>query len=376
MNTLAKLARVFGLALTLFLPAAPASAEESLYSRAELDRLLAPVALYPDTVLSHVLIASTYPLEVVQAARWSRRHPGLRGEEAVDAVEHKDWDASVKALVAFPELLERMGEDLEWTQDLGEAFLAQEGEVMDSVQGLRRRAYEAGNLESMEHVRVLREREVIYIEPALSHVVYVPYYDTRVVYGSWWWPAYPPYCWSYWGGRPASHYGHGFYWGLGFHVAPTFYFSAFHWPARHVVVVHRHHRSPQHHFGSGQDVVRHENAHRWRHDTHHRRGVAYRSERLKRDHGVRGFRETRPEPAAPERRSQPHGPKPGSTARPARERREAHASLVERPEKERASRREASEPDAAHAPEQRRGPAANHRGPSRGESQHRHRSEH
>lgn len=85
------------------------------------------------------------------------------------------------------------GEDLEWTEELGDAFLAQQGEVMDRVQHLRRRAYDAGNLNSLEHVRVIREREVIYIEPALSHIIYLPYYDPWMIYGSWWWPLYPPY---------------------------------------------------------------------------------------------------------------------------------------------------------------------------------------
>ena len=109
------------------------AADDGYFSQAELDSMLAPVALYPDSVLSHVLIAATYPLEVIQAARWSREHPGLRGEDAVDAVEYQDWDASVKALVAFPDLLQRMDEDLQWTQNLGDAFLVQEEEVIASI---------------------------------------------------------------------------------------------------------------------------------------------------------------------------------------------------------------------------------------------------
>src|SRR5690625_3640906 len=102
--------------------------------------MLAPIALYPDTVLSHLLIAATYPLEVVQAERWTQRHPGLQGAEAVAAVEDEDWDPSVKAMVAFPHILERMSEDLNWTQDLGDAFLLDEERVLFGIQELRQRA--------------------------------------------------------------------------------------------------------------------------------------------------------------------------------------------------------------------------------------------
>ncbi|HLR86960.1 MAG TPA: DUF3300 domain-containing protein, partial [Wenzhouxiangella sp.] len=111
-----------------------AAADNELFSQGEIDAMLAPVALYPDSVLSHLLIAATYPLEVIQAARWSREHPDLRGEDAVAAVDGFDWDPSVKALTAFPELLARMDEDLDWTQNLGDAFLLQEEEVLASIQ--------------------------------------------------------------------------------------------------------------------------------------------------------------------------------------------------------------------------------------------------
>jgi len=111
-----------------------AEEKEAAFSQAELDQMLAPVALYPDTLLSQILMASTYPLEVVEASRWSRQNPGLEGARAVDAVADKDWDPSVKALVAFPQVLELMNKDLEWTRRLGEAFLIQEAQVMDTIQ--------------------------------------------------------------------------------------------------------------------------------------------------------------------------------------------------------------------------------------------------
>lgn len=248
-------------------------ANDDYFSQAELDSMLAPVALYPDSVLSHLLIAATYPLEVIQAARWSREHPGLRGEDAVAAVEHHNWDASVKALVAFPELLRRMDDDLQWTQDLGDAFLVQEEEVIASIQYLRSEAYSQGQLRSNEYVKVVREKEYIYIQPARTRVVYVPYYDPRVIYSSWRWSSYPPHYWH----RPSGFsVGMSFYWGSPYYIRPSFYFSSFHWPTRRVVVVNHHHYYRENWFHSGRQVARFDHARHWKHDPRHRRGVSYR----------------------------------------------------------------------------------------------------
>lgn len=257
----------FGLA---FSPISPAEGD-GYFSQAELDQMLAPVALYPDTVLTHVLIAATYPLEVVQAARWSRNNRHLKGEDAVRAVEHMNWDPSVQALVAFPELLARMDRDLDWTQRLGDAFLMQEEQVADTVQYLRSDAYASGRLRSNDHVRVVRETEYIYIEPARTRVVYVPYYDPRVVYSHWRWSSHPPVYWS----RPSGfRLSVGFYWGSGYRVHSGFYRSSYHWSKRQVVVVNHHHHHHRH-FRSGRDVVRYKDARRWKHDPSHRRGVDY-----------------------------------------------------------------------------------------------------
>ncbi|MCC5863568.1 MAG: DUF3300 domain-containing protein [Wenzhouxiangella sp.] len=271
---------VLSLLLSLgLLSTSPVRSADVLFSQAELDQMLAPVALYPDTVLSHVLIAATYPLEVIQAARWSRANPDLLGEEAVAAVEQMNWDPSVMALVAFPGLLARMDEDIEWTHRLGDAFLVQEDQVVATIQQLRGRAYAAGNLQTNEHVRVVREREYIYIEPARTRVVYVPFYDPWVVYGSWWWVDHPPVIWHH---PPRFRHRPGvvFYWGPAYRVAPTFYFSAFHWPRRQVVVVHHHHHHHHHHrgrkhFSSGRSVASYGGARHWQHDPVHRRGVSY-----------------------------------------------------------------------------------------------------
>ena len=163
-----------------------------VYTQAELDQMLAPIALYPDALLSQVLMASTYPIEVVEAARWMRANPGLQGDDAVRGVQDEDWDPSVKSLVAFPQILQRMDEKLEWTRSLGDAFLAQEPQMMDQVQQLRRRAQAAGSLRSDERVRVEQQGPTIVVRPASPQYVYVPYYDPLIVYGPWWWPAYRP----------------------------------------------------------------------------------------------------------------------------------------------------------------------------------------
>lgn len=277
MNTLKTLIVSGFLAFGLAMSDTVWSSDTGGFSQAELDQMLAPVALYPDTVLSHVLIAATYPLEVVQAARWSRNNPGLKGEQAVDRVERMNWDPSVKALVAFPELLARMDRDLDWTQRLGDAFLMQEDQVVDSIQHLRSDAYAQGNLRSNDHVRVVRETEYIYIEPARPRVVYVPYYDPRVVYGSWRWSSHPP---VYWHHPPKFRTGVTFFWGSGFRIAPTFYFSSFHWSQHRVVSVHHHHhhhfKRPDRHFSSGREVASFDGARHWKHNPTHRRGVSYR----------------------------------------------------------------------------------------------------
>ncbi len=251
-------------------------AEQEYFSEAELEQLLAPVALYPDTVLSHLLIAATYPLEVVQAERWARKHSHLKGEEAVAAVDNRDWDPSVKALVAFPQLLERMSEDLDWTRRLGEAFLIDEAQVLTSIQNLRQRAYAEGNLKTTEYVEVVREPQTIIIEPRVKEVVYIPYYDTRVVYGTWHWHDHHPVYWH----RPSHYYGSsGFYWGSGIHVGSGFYFSSFHWGRHQTVVVNIHHHDRPR-FYSARSVAHYRHANHWRHDPQHRRGVAYRAARL------------------------------------------------------------------------------------------------
>jgi hypothetical protein len=161
----------------------------------EIDQLVAPIALYPDSLLAQVLAASTYPLEVVQAARFMEQNKGIKGEKLMQAAKDKDWDPSVKAMLEFPDVLLMMNEKLEWTEKLGDAFLSQQADVMASAQRLRQKAQESGNLKTTKEQKVIVEEQtkVIVIEPASPQVVYVPTYNPTVVYGAWPYPAYPPY---------------------------------------------------------------------------------------------------------------------------------------------------------------------------------------
>ena len=162
------------------------------FKQEELDQMLAPVALYPDDLLTQLLMASTYPLEIVQAERWTKKNKDLKGDALTKALENGDWDPSVKSLVNFPQVLQMMNENLDWTQKLGDAFLAQQKEVMQTIQKLRWKAQESGNLKSTEQQKVIVEEKVIVIQPAQPEVVYVPTYNATVVYGVWAYPAYPP----------------------------------------------------------------------------------------------------------------------------------------------------------------------------------------
>jgi hypothetical protein len=179
------------------LPAA--RAQDTPFKDEELDQMLAPIALYPDALLSQILMASTYPADVKEAAEWSKAHPDAKGDAAVKQVENLPWDPSVHSLVAFPQVLAMMREKPGDVQRLGDAFLADPGRVMDRVQFLREKAQEAGNLKSNEQQKVVVQTEaskqVIVIEPAQPQTVYVPVYQPSVVYGTWWYPAYPPYYW-------------------------------------------------------------------------------------------------------------------------------------------------------------------------------------
>lgn len=176
---------------------APAAAGGQTFSQQELEQLVAPIALHPDALFTQILMASTYPLEVVAADRWVRANASLKGQALEDALQGQPWDPSVKSLTVFPQVLTMMSEKLDWTQKLGDAFLAQQKDVLAAAQTLRSRAAAAGTLKDTEQQRVVTEqvesKTVIQIVPANPEVVYVPTYNPTVVYGAWPYAAYPPY---------------------------------------------------------------------------------------------------------------------------------------------------------------------------------------
>jgi len=254
-----------------------------VFKQEELDQMLAPIALYPDSLLAQVLMASTYPLEVVQADRWAKENKELKGDALTEALEKEEWDPSVKSLVQFPDVLDMMGEKLDWTQKLGDAFLSQQEQVMGTVQNLRKKAEDAGNLKSTPEQIVKVEKEVIIIEPAKTEYVYVPVYNPTIVYGPWWWPHYPPYFYypPYYP-RPTLY---GFATGVAIGVAWGYAWG--HWDWHH----HRVNININSNININRNINRDRYAHRyggregqWKHNPEHRKGVSYRDQKTARQY--------------------------------------------------------------------------------------------
>jgi len=199
--------------------APPAAGEQSLKSE-QLDALVAPIALYPDNLLSLVLMASTYPLEVVQADRWMKENKNLKGDQLKAGVDKQTWDDSVKSLAATPDVLSMMSSKLDWMLKLGDAVLAQQPDVMDAVQRLRTKADSNKKLTSTKEQKVSKRQEqgkdVIIIEPTDPETIYVPYYDPAVAYGGWPYPAYPPYYFGWPGYIPGALLATGIAFGAGY----------------------------------------------------------------------------------------------------------------------------------------------------------------
>ena len=262
---------------------------------AQVEDLVAPVALYPDALLSQVLVASTYPLEVVAAKQWKERNGGLEGAVLMEEAKKQSWDASVQSLVAFPEVLDLLTGDVEWTSSLGDAFLAQEADVMAAVQRLRSRAKANGRLVSTAEQSVTEEEQegriVVQIVPATTDVVYVPRYDPWYVWGGPAWSAYPslyyPSGYAFAAGVDVGFWFGGWNWGWGWGWYPNWYGGAVwvnggwfnrcgyryaHWDS--------HHGGYRGGFGPGHGG-RGERGGRmaWSHDPRHRQGVPYSSGR-------------------------------------------------------------------------------------------------
>jgi len=245
-----------------------------------LDSLLAPIALYPDELLTQILMASTYPLEVVEAARFVKANPNLRGAALDDALKDKTWDPSVLSLTSFPQVLDMMNDKLDWTQQLGDAFLQDQAAVMNTVQSLRLRAQQAGNLQSTPQEQVVAQDGDISIQPAQPQYVYVPVYNPVVIYGPWWAPEYTPWFWyppPIWGYPPYTGGALvvGFVWGAAWAITVNNWgWCRPNWRGRSVNItivrnniwVNRPRYRDEYGGGGGG----------WKHDVEHRRGVAYR----------------------------------------------------------------------------------------------------
>ncbi|HWK49753.1 MAG TPA: DUF3300 domain-containing protein [Steroidobacter sp.] len=255
-----------------------AAAPAEPFKPEELEQIVAPIALYPDALLAQVLMASTYPLEIVLAARWAKDHPDVKGDAVAKAVENETWDASVKSMVAFPDVLTMMSEKLDWTQKLGDAVLAQRKDVMDAVQRLRAKAKDSGHLTSTNEQTIKTQAapagsatpQIIVIESPSPEVVYVPTYNPTVVYGAWPYPAYPPY-YYYPPGYAAGTALFSFSMGM---VVGGALWGGFNWGHSDIDVnVNRYNNFTR----NNVNVSNRANvSNRWEHNSAHRQGVGYR----------------------------------------------------------------------------------------------------
>jgi len=250
------------------------------FTQQELDQMLAPIALYPDELLSQILMASTYPLEVVEADRWLKKNSNLAGDRLDEALKEQPWDVSVKSLCYYPRILSTMSENLTQTSSLGEAFLSQEDQVMDTVQRFREKARAQGNLRSTEQQTVVVEDPDIIIQPANPEIVYIPSYDPCWVYGPWWYPS----CSPSWFWYPGLWVAGAFFFGPPIFIGYRGSWCGFHW-RRHQVFVNVNrtlsfHRANPSRMHGGTEV--------WRHDPVHRRGVTYRNEATRQQYGQVG----------------------------------------------------------------------------------------
>ena len=245
------------------------AASGKAFSQQDLDELLAPIALYPDALLAQVLMASTYPLEVVEAARWQKQNASLKDKALEEAAQKQSWDPSVKALTAVPQVLTMMNEKLDWTTKLGDAFLASQEDVLKTTQNLRRKADEAGNLKNSKEQTVKKETEnnvqVIKIENPTPETVYVPTYNPATVYGSWWYAAPPPYYYyppGYVYGGAGLAFASGVFWGAA--IA-----GGIGWNNNEINI----NRNTNINTGNRNNI---QGGDKWKHNPEHRKGASYR----------------------------------------------------------------------------------------------------
>jgi hypothetical protein len=257
-------------------PIFPQENQSSKLSPDQLDSLVAPIALYPDPLLAQTLAASTYPLEIVQLNQWLEKNKELKDKALADAVAKQPWDSSIEAMAGLPDVVKRLANDIQWTADLGNAFLAQQNDVMDAVQRMRKKAQEKGNLTSTEQqkveTKVIENKSVIVVEQANPQVIYVPSYDPVVVYGAPIYP-YPPIYYPSWGYYAAgmaisfgvgvamgAFWGGGWGWGCG-------------WGHNDITINRNNNFNRNTNIGSGN---RGNVGNNWQHSPEHRGGAPYR----------------------------------------------------------------------------------------------------
>ncbi len=259
------------------------SGSSTRFSQQELNQLLAPIALFPDSLLAQVLMAATYPVEVAQADRWAKSRRDRKGEQLNAVLDKMKWDLSVEALVPFPQVLAMMSDQLDWTQRVGDAFLDQQNEVMDAIQQLRSRAYAQGSLKGCSEQKVVVEEHNIRIEPANPRLIFVPVYNSSVVYGAWPYPDHPPCSLSPAKANSASGT---ISFAAGVMVGPAWNsgWGSWSWGAHQInITINRPVRVNDEPISvNGLQTTK------WEHDTGHRRASPYRSQELRDRYGQTG----------------------------------------------------------------------------------------
>lgn len=282
LSVLCALALVPGDTMAYILPAQAAQEPRtSRISPEQLDSLVAPIALYPDPLLAQVLAASTYPLEIIQLQQWLGRNSGLKDQALADAALKQPWDASVQALAGLPEVAKRLADDIQWTTDLGNAFLAQENDVMGAVQRMRTKAMDKGNLKSTEQqkveTQVVENKTVVVIQQANPQVVYVPSYNPVVVWGPPFYP-YPPIYYpppGYYAAGLAISFGVGVamgaWWGGSWGWGPS-------WGRNNITINNNNNFIRNSNIGNGNrgNIGSGNGDNRWQHRPEHRGGAPYR----------------------------------------------------------------------------------------------------
>ncbi len=279
-------------------PAAGPAEPANVFTAEQLEQMVAPVALYPDSLLMQILMAATYPLEVVEAERWVKKNPNLKGEELDKATADKGWDPSVSSLTHFPDVLTRMSDNLDWTKDIGDAFLAQQKDILDAIQRMRQKAYELGNLKSTPEQTVTVEPapkpqgetvvveqappQIIKIEPAQPQVVYVPTYSSTVVYGPPPPAMYYPTMYAYPPGYVATASLLSF--GAGMAVGAALWGDC-DWGHHEVDVNYNTNVNRNVNRGDVNRGNRGQRPQQWKHNPEHRRGVGYRNDATAKRYG-------------------------------------------------------------------------------------------